>query len=200
MSTNKSWLGREIELACKYENPDWDGKSFDYGCYCFTSAEKAFRAASKSLDKDHHSGFSHAMTISIIKRLLDNLPLTPIEDTDDVWEHQEYMGDNRFQCKRYYSLFKTINADGSVSYEDTNRCYGVEDGNEDVTFYGRHIADVVNALFPIAMPYFPSADRYEVRVKVDDNEGVIPYMIVEPDGTKHAVWLRDGEYFMSSPL
>jgi len=200
MSTNKNWLEKEIELACKHENPDWDGESFDYGCYCFKSAERAFKAAAKSLDKEGHSGFSHAMTVSIIKRLLDGLPLTPIEDTDDVWRYHEYMDNNWFQCTRYPTLCKIINSDGSVTYYDSNRCYGVEDGNEDSTFYGKHIAEVVDALFPITMPYLPSADRYEVRVKVDDNEGIIPYMIVEPDGTKHAVWLRDGEYFMSSPL
>lgn len=199
-TTNKNWLDREIELACKYENPDWDGKSFDYGCSCFKSAERAFKAAAESLDKDGHSGFSHAMTIAIVKRLLDGLPLTPIEDTDDIWEQHKYMGDNEFYCTRYSSLYKYVNADGSVTYHDINRCYGVEDGNEDATFYGKTIADVIDALFPITMPYFPSADRYEVRVKVDKDEGIIPYMIVEPDGTKHAVWLRDGEYFMSSPL
>jgi hypothetical protein len=196
MSTNNNWLGREIELACKYENPDWDGKSFDYGCYCFTSAEKAFRAASKSLDKDHHSGFSHAMTIGIIKRLLDCLPLTPIEDTDDVWERHEWMRENEFYCTRYHSLFKYVNDDGSVSYTDFDRYYGIEDG-EEISWHGKRALDAVNALFPITMPYYPAAGKYEVRFKHD---WYIPYMIVEPDGTKHAVWLRDGEYFMSSPL
>jgi hypothetical protein len=27
-----NWAEKEIELACKHENPDWDGESFDYGC------------------------------------------------------------------------------------------------------------------------------------------------------------------------
>ena len=25
------WAEKEIEIACKRENPNWDGKSFDYG-------------------------------------------------------------------------------------------------------------------------------------------------------------------------
>lgn len=196
MNANNDWLEREIELACKHENPDWDGESFDYGCYCYKSAERALKAAVESLDKDHHSGFSHVITIRIVKRLLDWLPLTPIEDTDDVWQHQEFMANNKFQCTRYPYLWKTVNADGSVSYRDTNRCYGIEDG-EEVTWQGKRADDAVNALFPITMPYYPEANKYEVRFKVGAD---IPYMIVEPDGTKHAVWLRDGEYFMSSPL
>ena len=190
---SNGWLDREIELACKHENPDWDEISFDYGCSCYKSAERAFKAATESLDKDGHSGFSHGMTVGIIKRLFDGLPLTPIEDTDDVWG---CLGDNEFQCNRYSSLFKKINADGSVTYDDVNRCYGVEDG-EDVSWYGKRASNAVNALFPITMPYYPVSGKYEVRFKYDEN---IPYMIVEPDGTKHAVWLRDGEYFMSSPL
>lgn len=30
------WAENEVKLACKKENPNWDGKSFDYGCgyYC----------------------------------------------------------------------------------------------------------------------------------------------------------------------
>jgi hypothetical protein len=106
------------------------------------------------------------------------------------------MRENEFYCTRYPYLWKTVNADGSVSYRDTNRCYGIEDG-EEVTWQGKRADDAVNALFPITMPYYPEANKYEVRFKHD---WYIPYMIVEPDGTKHAVWLRDGEYFMSSPL
>ena len=26
------WAKNEVKLACKKENPDWDGESFDYGC------------------------------------------------------------------------------------------------------------------------------------------------------------------------
>ena len=30
--TMNEWAKREVEIACKKENPNWDGESFDYGC------------------------------------------------------------------------------------------------------------------------------------------------------------------------
>ena len=38
------WAEKEIKIACKKENPEWDGKSFDYGCACYQSALKAFKS------------------------------------------------------------------------------------------------------------------------------------------------------------
>ena len=65
------WAEYEVKLACKKENPDWDGESFDYGCSCYQSALKAY----KSIMEDDHSGFSYSITKNILKRLLDELPL-----------------------------------------------------------------------------------------------------------------------------
>lgn len=53
-NTASEWAEDEVRLACKRENPDWDGKSFDYGCSCYQSALKAY----KSICGDGHSGFS----------------------------------------------------------------------------------------------------------------------------------------------
>ena len=55
-NTASEWAENEVRLACKRENPDWDGKSFDYGCSCYQSALKAY----KSICNDGHSGFSFA--------------------------------------------------------------------------------------------------------------------------------------------
>ena len=79
MTTNE-WAEREIEIACKKENPNWDGKSFDYGCACYQSALKAY----KSLCEDEHSGFSFGLTKNILIRLMDGLPLMPITDEDFI--------------------------------------------------------------------------------------------------------------------
>lgn len=72
------WAEREIAAACKRENPNWDGKSFDYGCSCYQSALKAY----KSLMDDGHSGYSFSITKNILKKLLDEIPLSPITDED----------------------------------------------------------------------------------------------------------------------
>ena len=41
--TMTEWAEREIAAACKIENPNWDGNSFDYGCSCYQSAQLALR-------------------------------------------------------------------------------------------------------------------------------------------------------------
>ena len=76
--TTEEWAEREIEIACKKENPNWDGKSFDYGCACYQSALKAY----KSLCEDGHSGTSFNITKNILIRLMEGLPLKPITDDD----------------------------------------------------------------------------------------------------------------------
>lgn len=67
----KSWAEREVEIACKHENPDRKEGEWDYGCACYESALKAF----KSLMEDGHSGFSIAMTKHILNRLIDHKPV-----------------------------------------------------------------------------------------------------------------------------
>lgn len=48
----KEWAKREVDLACKHDNPDRKEGEFDYGCACYESALKAFT----SLMEDGHSG------------------------------------------------------------------------------------------------------------------------------------------------
>ena len=38
------WAEKEVEIACKKENPDWKPGEFDYGCSCYESALKAFKS------------------------------------------------------------------------------------------------------------------------------------------------------------
>jgi len=132
--------------------------SGDYGCSCYESALKAFN----SLLKDNHSGFSIGMTKHILNRLIDDKPLTPIYDVDDVWVWVAgaASGDNdeeqpmRYQCKRRGSLFKYIYADGSVKYQDIDSYYCV-DINTGTTYHSGLVGKVIDELFPITMPYMP---------------------------------------------
>lgn len=164
----KTWAEREVELACKRENPNWDGKSFDYGCACYQSALKAY----KSLSKDGHSGFSWNLTKNILIRLMNGQPLTPITDDDfkeeflDYREPEDYLKEHNLksdiQCYRMHSLFRRETLDGKVTYLDVNRCYGQDIHNPNDTYQGGGIDKFVDELFPITMPYYPSKDRYVV--------------------------------------
>ena len=158
----------EVRLACKRENPDWDGKSFDYGCSCYQSALKAY----KSICDDGHSGFSFNVTKSILIRLMEGLPLTPIEDTEDNWgmSYEDEDGETVYQCRRMSRLFKRVGEDGNVSYSDVGRSYRQEVSNPKDTYQGFD-GMIVDEKFPITMPYYPKAGRYKVVVDTFTAEG-----------------------------
>ena len=112
------WAKREVEIACEKENPDRKEGEFDYGCACYESALKAF----ESLCNDGHSGFSIKMTQNILNRLINGQPLTPIEDTEDVWNRCNEKGEViTYQCARMSSLFKEVYPDGTAKYDDANK-------------------------------------------------------------------------------
>lgn len=163
------WAEREIAAACKKENPNWDGKSFDYGCTCYQSALKAY----KSLMEDGHNGFSFSVTRNILKKLLDEIPLSPITDEDffinnDKAESEEYLKDRRLkshiQCPRRSSLFREEDLDGNVKYRDIDRYYCINAEDPSDTF-SSSIDNFIDKLYPITMPYIPSSERFKVYVK-----------------------------------
>lgn len=198
----KEWAKREVELACKHENPDRKEGEFDYGCACYESALKAFT----SLMEDGHSGFSINQTKQILNRLIDRKPLTPIEDTDDIWEEcGRSDGDEAkiYQCRRMRSLFKYVYPDGSVRYSDNNRIVKVEIGSE-TYWHSGFIDRIVDEIFPLTMPYMPADKPYKVYCedcltdpKNGDYDTIAVYYILKPDGEKHFInrYFKDGNMF-----
>ena len=156
MSDKLDWAEREVEIACKKENPNKKDGELDYGCACYESALKAF----KSLRDDGNSGFSIKMTQEILNRLINGQPLTPIEDTDDVWNDVSEVSHNKYvyklyQCKRMGSLFKYVYADGTIEYSENGRVYCVNINNPNDTYSSGLARIIIDAMFPITMPYMP---------------------------------------------
>ena len=115
------------------------------------------------------------MTQSILNRLLDGQPLTPIEDTDDVWTLcTDYEDDSDvYQCKRMSSLFKNVYSDGTVKYEDVDRVRCVDIHNPHNTYSFGLVGKIIDEMFPIAMPYIPgkSIKVYCEEFLTDENNG-----------------------------
>lgn len=154
MSEMLDWAKREVIIACNKENPVRKDGEFDYGCACYESALKAFAC----LCEDGHSGFSIKMTQHILNRLIDGQPLTPIEDTGDIWNLivcSKTRGRKKYQCKRMSSLFKDVYTDGTVKYSDTNYSYCVDINNSRSTYFSGLVSGIVDEMFPITMPYIP---------------------------------------------
>lgn len=178
---------KEIELACKREAPGKIQDEWDYGCACYESALKAF----KSLAEDGHSGMSIRFTKVILDRLIDGHVLTPIEDTDDIWDEHFYKKDGverHFQCKRMSSLFKDISKDGTVRYSDVGRYVGIDVG-DDVGYHSGLIDRIGEEMFPITMPYLPFdkpfkfyTETFLVDSKNGDFDTVRIIFAIRPDG------------------
>ena len=145
----KEWAEREVQIACKRENPDRKEGEWDYGCACYESALKAFN----SLMEDGHSGASIGFTKQILNRLIDGKPLTPIEDTEDVWNERprDNRGYTTYQCKRMSSLFKYVYPDGSVKYSDADRVICIDVETENAYSFGL-VRDIIDEMFPSTMP------------------------------------------------
>lgn len=151
-SSMELWAEEEIRIACERERGGASEDEWDYGVACYESALKAFR----SLLEDGHSGMSIGFTLGILNRLVKGQPLTPIEDTDDVWK--ECVGGRAscttYQCRRMRSLFKDVYADGHIEYLDVNRfrCVTL---NSSACWSNNYIARIAGEYSPITMPYIP---------------------------------------------
>ena len=151
------WAKKEVEIACKKENLDRKSGEWDYGCACYESALKAY----KSLMEDEHSGMSFGFTKNILKRLLDGMPLTSIEDTPDVWSEVVDIVGNKteYQCKRKSSLFKTVNNEtGEITYSDVDRIICIDEYGDSYT--NGFISRQIDKLYPLTMPYYPTGRFY----------------------------------------
>ena len=165
--TTEEWAEKEIKIACKKENPNWNGKSFDYGCACYQSALKAY----KSLCEDGHSGTSFNITKNILIRLMEGLPLKPITDDDfintepEIWESPEYLKKvglkSNIQCPRMFSLFRKETLNGEITYSDVERVI-FHDANGDDWCNCGPAFKIADEMFPITMPYYPSNEKYKV--------------------------------------
>lgn len=141
------WAKHEVEIACNRED--------EYGKLCYKSALKAF----ESLMEDEHRGMSIGITKSILNRLIDHKPLSPITEDDfkcvpDIGEHPDYLRNNglksSIQCPRMSSLFREELLDGTVRYKDVDRVTAYTNG---IPYHSGLVDSIVDEMFPIKLPY-----------------------------------------------
>lgn len=195
------WAKNEVRLACERDRQNMlESDELDCRRACYDSAIKAL----KSLINDGHSGFSINLTRQILVRLIDRKPLTPIEDTDDIWNKiYEHDGVETYQCCRMPSLFKDVSHSGTVTYHDLDRSIGLDHNSPDAPFYDNLVSKIVDEMFPVSMPYIPENIPFRVVCEyylTDRNNGdfdtaAIQY-ILKPDGNKVLI----NRYFKSEEL
>lgn len=164
------WAEKEISLASEYncEYEDEDGSIVECGYESRTKhleiAMKMFRNIPEGCEP---LDFEMESIKCILNQLMSGKPLTPIEDTKDVWVSVDIKNDSKtFQCRRMKSLFKEIKEDGSVIYNDETRYHAIWIGHERMGWLHEKVVDkVMNELYPITMPYMPSDIGYRVYVE-----------------------------------
>lgn len=158
--SNKSWIDREIELAIEQDS---DNREF------YETLGESVKSLQKTFSKE---GITRHDTIDYIWRLMDRVPITPIEDVDREWTdtfHQPAKG-HLYESIRYPYLHKDINADGTgeTLYFDTRRYLEVDinvDGDDSYKIAGRLISKIAQEYTPIEFPYVPSLTQYRVYVE-----------------------------------
>lgn len=185
------WAAEEVRIACEREraattetNDDADLMAQEYANGCYQSALKAY----KSLCDDGHSGMSFGITAGILKRLCSGYPLTPIEDVDDVWELVNETPDKtQYQCRRMYSLFKTVSkVDGSVQFRDVDRFLCVDP--KGVTYTNNFINQQLSKLYPLTLPYMPEgkflvkAFDFATNANPGEFDTILIRSVKEPNG------------------
>lgn len=161
-----NWALNELKLAIESLSSEDNAEVRAQSEKCFKSAINAYF----NLVADKHSGSTIAVTKQIFNRLVDVMPLTPIEDTDDIWQKIEG-SKGGYICKRFTSLTKYIDKNGKVTYHDSRRsvCMDIPTGSR---YNSGFVDGLIDQLLPISMPYNPSSKKIIVRtneVTVGDN-------------------------------
>lgn len=174
------------QLAGGKERPNLDDITCEYTHACYASAYKAFDILSEDNPYLKESW-------DLLDCLILDKPLTPIVDTDDIWNDTScYTESDEFkdyQCKRMSSLFKYVYKDGTVKYHDVDRHVCSLVRNPSCTYTSGLTSRLLDELYPITLPYMPESKRYHFYCeewltdkKNGDFDTVGVLYLVKPDG------------------
>lgn len=165
MTTTTQWAENEVRLAKEREHKNSSAEDAAiFGGYvdaCYDSALKTY----KCMAEDGHSGMSWGITKNILIKLLNDVPLGPIEEDEDCWSGQNTL-DKSQQCTRRFSLFRDKQEDGTWKYHDID-LVAVDDVYPDhISAVGSKFGDsLCEKLFGklVTFPYYPPVHPYRVR-------------------------------------
>ena len=190
-------IKKEIELAIKRENPNWDGKSFDYGCSIYQNVLECYEAIQPLIEKAGHSGMSYSIFVDIFTRALNGKPLTPITEDDfkEEFSKESGLGDRTEedgtivrQCVRYSPLFRHLHKDGSVEYTDVERIVVIDQYG--IGWSGGGVEKKCKGLIrPITLPYMPTNEPIKIYVWEFSYDPTIKPSIYKEKGTYNAIYI-----------
>lgn len=163
---------REVELAIEENRVDHNKK-----------LDRVYKEALKLfcdfMDGVAEAQVPEAAVYSVFSQLMDQNPLTPIEDKKDDWilvegfdpalGSEEYPTYSLYRNKRKPSLYKKVmyGKEGpEITFSDTNRAISVDVDTKSFRLSGMGLA-VLDEMFPITFPYEPigKIKIYEEKIK-----------------------------------
>lgn len=143
-----------------------DGRIYKDMCSYLDVALKAYKIMA-SIETSYGIGYS----AHFLDLLVNEKPLTPLQDDPDDWSYVEYSKEayeklgykEKYQCKRYPSLFKNVNLDETITFHDNDRVICFDPIFETTSMFGL-ASKVYDEMFPIKMPYKPNDEPDEFVV------------------------------------
>ena len=185
MNNLEKWAKREIELQLKECKNDWYSKNV------LKCAYKVY----KKLCKQNHSGASVQLVKSVLDRLIDLKPLSPIEGNDDEWTDVTWNDSKAtvYQNRRYTALFKNVYKDGTVIYNDVDRWLGYDDRG--ICFSSGAVNKFLDRMYPITLPYYPVTEKVYVKeFLADKNNGDFDTIYFKYKDVEKYLTERNGEF------
>lgn len=113
--------------------------------------------------EEGHSGFSASLALSLLQKLLDYKPLTPLTGGDDEWIKHDYGGAPVvYQNKRCFTVFK--DEDGNA-YDINGVVFYTWELDEDGAVYKSYFTND-NSRTPVEFPYTPHTEYVDATAGV----------------------------------
>lgn len=206
ISNMYDWAVREVELTKKYDiknmKNDEEIKDEQYKKDILNYSHMVYDAALdvfKVICDQGHSGMSIRYLMGVLNRMVDEKPLSPIEDIPEVWDEMSFAedGSKHYQCNRCSALFKGIYKDGTIKYSYNYSVITVDavTGGVYSTGLARSIYEEMN---PITMPFMPKNGYnyiYAANFLFDKANGEFDTMAILNLEKANGEWIEINRFF-----
>lgn len=158
----EKWAREELRIAIEIEKKSWgENSENDPKNLASDDTINSLSGAVFCYNYILNSGAPRGLVSQMLKQLMNDQPLSPIHENEDIWELDEEQPEvgTKYFCKRLPTLTKlvTIDEEGKekVKYNDSGRYYAFDTFQPGRLYTGGLAEGVLNDLVPIKFPYHP---------------------------------------------
>lgn len=157
----EKWAREEIRLAIELEKNSRGEKTENDPRDFTDDAINSLMVAGDCYEDILHSGAPRGLVFQMLNQLMQEQPLSPIHEDEDVWMLDPNQPENgtKYVCTRLPTLTKLVttdeNGDEKVEYNDLGRYYCFDLRHSTRPYTGDLAGAVLNEIEPIIFPYHP---------------------------------------------